>query len=127
MAVVVELEAPVVGLAWVGELVAAATPAAGSLSLIDPADGATVTTIEMPGWIDGEQQEGYLILLPSGELAASAPKPGEIWLVDPAGSSEPRLLRSDLPGVTDMAVQPDGILLVSLTWDHRLVRIDLKR
>lgn len=127
MTVVAELDGPVVGLAWVGDLLAAATPAAGSLSLVDPASGEVARTFDIPGWVNGEQQEGYLVLLPSGEIAASAPKPGEIWLVDPEGSVEPRLLRSDLLGVTDMTVRPDGILLVSLTWDHRLVRIDLKR
>jgi len=123
--VVVELPAPVVGLVWVGELVAAATPAAGSLALIDPVAGEIVRSLEVPGWSSGEQQEAYLVVLPSGEIAASAPHPGEIWVVDPNGVEAPRLLRKDIPGVTAMLIRPDGMLLASLTWDHRLIRIDL--
>jgi YYY domain-containing protein len=122
---VVRLPAPVVGLAWVGDLVAVATPAAGSLSLIDPDSGSIVRSLDVPGWSNLEQQEGYLAVLPSGELAASAPQPGEIWAVDPTGTNPPRLLRGELPGVTAMVVRPDGMLVASLTWDQRLIRIDL--
>lgn len=127
MEVVAELDAPVVGLVGVGDLLAVATPAAGSVVIVEPETGAAVRTLEMPGWALGEQQEGYLVLLPSGELAASAPSPGEIWVLDPNGSAEPRLLRGGLPGVTDLAIRSDGRLLASLTWDHRLIRIDLER
>jgi YYY domain-containing protein len=123
--VVVELTAPVVGLAWVGDLLAVATPAAGTLALVDPGSGSIARTLEVPGWSNLEQQEGYLVVLPSGELAASAPQPGEIWAVDPTGSNPPRLLRGRLPGVTAMVVRPDGMLVASLTWDHRLIRVDL--
>ena len=122
---VVELPAPVVGLIRVGDLVAVATPAAGTLALIDPVVGEIVRSLEVPGWSNGEQQEGYLVVLPSGELAASAPQPGEIWIVDPGGSEPARLLQDGLPGVTAMVVRPDGMLVASLTWDHRLIRIDL--
>jgi YYY domain-containing protein len=122
---VVELPAPVVGLVWVGDLVAAATPAAGSMALIDPIGGEIVRTLEVPGWSNGNQQEGYLVVLPSGKLAASAPHPGEIWIVDPNGVDAPELLRKEVPGVTAMVVRSDGMLLASLTWDHRLIRVDL--
>ena len=81
---------------------------------------------EVPGWSSGKQQEGYLALLPSGEIAASAPVPGELWIVDPTGDSPPRLLRSNLPGLTAIALLPDGDLLGSLTWAHKLVRIDIE-
>ena len=123
--VVVELTAPVVGLAWVGDLLAVASPAAGSVAMVDPVSGSIVRSLEVPGWSNLEQQEGYLVVLPSGEVAASAPQPGEIWVVDPTGSNPPRLLRGELPGVTAMVVRPDGMLVASLTWDHRLIRIDL--
>jgi hypothetical protein len=85
-----------------------------------------VRRLEVPGWNNGKQQEGYLALLPSGELAASAPFPGELWIVDPSGDSPPRLLRANLPGLTAITLLPDGNLLGSLTWDHQLVRIDLE-
>jgi YYY domain-containing protein len=127
MSVVSQLPAPVVGLEWVGELVAAATPADGAVTMVDPAAGANVARIEVPGWDVGNQQEGYLALLPSGELAASAPHPGEIWVVDPSGSMPARLFRDGLPGVTAIAVRSDGLLLASLTWEHRMVRLDLER
>jgi len=125
--VVVELPAPIVGLALVGGLVAAATPANGTIALVDLATGTVVRNLEVPGWSSGRQQEGYLALLPSGELAASAPYPGELWAVDPTGQSPPRLVRAGLPGLTAIALQPDGRLLGSLTWEHRLVRIELER
>jgi hypothetical protein len=124
--IVANLQAPVVGLASVGGLVAAATPADRAVILLDPANGGVVRRIEVPGWSSGEQQEGYLALLPSGELAASAPEPGEIWTIDPSGATPPRLLRGGLPGVTGLALRPDGTLLASLTWEHRLVRVPLE-
>jgi hypothetical protein len=123
--VVAELPAPVVGLAPVGGLLAVASPAAGSVFIVDPTTGSTVRSIDVPGWSSGEQQEGYLVTLPSGQIAASAPKPGEIWALDPSAAAAPRLLRDGVQGVTDMAVRSDGRLLASLTWDHRLIRIDL--
>jgi sugar lactone lactonase YvrE len=123
---VANLQAPVVGLASVGGLVAAATPADNAVVLLDPADGRVVRRIEIPGWSSGEQQEGYLAVLPSGELAASAPQPGEIWAIDPSGGAAPRLLRGGLPGVTGLAMRPDSTLLASLTWEHRLVRVPLE-
>ena len=124
--VVVELPAPVVGLAPAGGLVAAATPADGTIELVDVTTGTVVRSLEVPGWKSGRQQEGYLALLPSGELAASAPYLGELWAVDPAGHDPPRLVRTGLPGLTAIALQPDGQLLGSLTWEHRLVRIELE-
>ncbi len=123
---VAELPAPVVGLAWTGDLVAVAAPADGVILLVDPDSGETVRRLEVPGWSSAKQQEGYLALLPSGELAASAPFPGELWIVDPNGTSPPRLLRSNLPGITAIALLPDGNLLGSLTWAHRLVKINLE-
>ena len=94
--------------------------------MVDVATGTIVRTLEVPGWSSGRQQEGYLALLPSGELAASAPYPGELWAVDPAGQTPPRLVRSGLPGLTAIALQPDGQLLGSLSWEHRLVRISIE-
>ncbi len=117
---------PVVGLAWAGGLLAAAVPTEGVITLVDPTDGTVVRNLEVPGWSDGDQQEGYLALLPSGELAASAPNPGEIWLIDPTGEKPPRLLQGGLEGVTDLALLPDGQLLASLTWQDRLVKITIR-
>jgi len=122
-AAVIELPAPVVGLAVAGGLVAAATPANGTVALVDLAKGTIVRTLDVPGWSSHRQQEGYLALLPSGQLAASAPYPGELWALDPAGQRPPRLIRPGLPGLTAIALQPDGTLLGSLTWERRLVRI----
>jgi hypothetical protein len=124
--VVLDLPAPVVGLAWAGGLVAAATPADGTIALVDVERREVVRRVEIPGWDGGDQQEGHLALLPSGELAASAPGPGEIWIADPSGREAPRRLRSGLPGVTAIAVRRDGTLMASLTWEHRLVRVPLE-
>jgi hypothetical protein len=115
----------VIGLAWAGRLVATAVPSDGAIFLVDPDSGETVRRLEVPGWSSGKQQEGYLALLPSGKLAASAPSPGELWVVDPTGDSPPRLLRGGLPGLTAITLMPDGDLLGSLTWAHKLVRIDI--
>ena len=105
---------------------AAAVPSDGAIFLVDADSGETVRRLQIPGWSSGKQQEGYLALLPSGDLAASAPDPGEVWIVDPSGDSPPRLLSSDLPGLTAITLLPDGNLLGSLTWAHKLVRIDLE-
>ncbi len=86
-----------------------------------------IRNLEVPGWSSGQQQEGYLALLPSGELAASAPEPGEIWLVDPTGVEPARLLQGGLEGVTALALLPDGQLLASLTWQDRLVLVPIER
>jgi sugar lactone lactonase YvrE len=51
--------------------------------------------------------------------------PGEIWLVDPTGEAPVRLLRDGLPGVTGLALRPDGSLLASQTWSNRLVTIPI--
>jgi hypothetical protein len=82
-----------------------------------------VRRLEVPGWSSREQQEGYLAALPSGGLVASAPAPGELWQLDPTGAEPPRLLRGGLPGVTGIARLPSGELLVSLTWENRLVKV----
>jgi YYY domain-containing protein len=121
------LPGPVVGLAWAGGLIAVAVPSEGVVALVDPTGGTVVRNLEVPGWSAGDQQEGYLAMLPSGELAASAPTPGEIWLVDPAGVEPPRLLRDGLEGVTALALLPDGQLLASLTWQNRLAKIGIER
>ncbi len=124
--VAVALPKPVVGLASAAGLLAAAVPSDGIIALVDLAEGEVVRRIEVPGWSSLEQQEGYLALLPSGDLVASAPKPGELWRVDPTGSKPPHLLRNDLPGVTGLTLLPDGQLLAALTWEHRLVKVDLE-
>jgi YYY domain-containing protein len=117
------LSGPVVGLAWAGGLMAVAVPSEGVIALVNPTDGSVVRTLDVPGWSGGDQQEGYLAMLPSGLLAASAPTPGEIWLIDPAGVESPQLLRGGLEGVTALALLPDGRLLASQTWNNRLVKI----
>jgi hypothetical protein len=45
--------------------------------------------------------------------------------VDPAGTDAARLERDGLPGITGIALLPDGQLLASLTWEDRLVRIPI--
>jgi YYY domain-containing protein len=123
---VVRFDAPPVGLAQVdtGEI-AVALPAAGALVLVDLAQRLETDRIELPGWDGGHQQEGYLVALPDGDLLASAPHPGELWRVDPLGRAEPMRLRADLPGLTGLALTTDGTLIGALTWQHRLVRIQL--
>ena len=64
-------------------------------------------------------------MLPSGMLVASSPHFGELWLVDPTGEEPQRLLLDGLPGITAIALTPDGKLLASLTWEHRLVKLNL--
>ena len=120
------LSGSVVGLAWAGGLMAAAIPSEGVIALVNPTDGSVVRSLDVPGWAGGDQQEGYLAMLPSGLLAASAPTPGEIWLIDPAGVEPPRLLKGGLEGVTALALLPDGQLLVSQTWKNRLVKIPIE-
>jgi sugar lactone lactonase YvrE len=119
-------QGPVVGLAAVGELVAVALPTEAQVALVDPGRGVEVRRLQMPGWQGGEQQEGYLVVLPSGELLASAPKPGELWRLDPSGAREPLRLPAPLPGVTGLAVLPDGDLLAAQTTEHRLIRVALR-
>jgi sugar lactone lactonase YvrE len=95
----------------------------GAVELVDPSSGEVVRRLEVPGWSGGDQQEAYLAALPSGQIAATAPATGEIWLVDPTGQEPARLLRDGLPGVTAIALMPDGGLLVSQTWENHLTRI----
>ena len=118
-------EAPVVGLEWVGGLLAAAVPVTGEVVLLDPQGWSLVRILPVPGWIDGGQQEGYLLTLPSGELMASAPDRRELWLLDPTGTRPARRIRDDLPGVTGLALLPDGSVVVSQTSEDRLVRLRL--
>ena len=120
---VLRLDGPVVGLAMVDGLVAAAVPAAGEVVLLDAKAGAEVRRLAVPGWTNRQQQEGYLAVLPSGELVASAPDSGELWRLDPSGETAPIRLPVTLPGVTGIAVLPDGSLLASQTYEHRLVRV----
>jgi YYY domain-containing protein len=120
------LPAPPVGLEWAAGLIAVAVPADGAVFLINPRDGAIVRRIELPCWASREQQEGYLALLPSGNLVASSPADGELWLLDPSGEKQPRLIEKGLPGITAIALTPVGDLLASLTWEHRLVRVPLE-
>jgi len=117
--------APVVGLAWVGGMLAAATPAAGEVVLIDPAAWTEVRRLEVPGWSEGQQQEGYLVVGADGRLLASAPRPGEVWAIDPAGRLAPRRVRTGLPGVTAMAVLPGGEIVAAETAESRLVHFRL--
>ena len=123
---VLRFPAPVVGLAAVGDLVAAALPVESAVALVDPARGVEVRRLAVPGWQGGDQQEGYVVLLPSGELLASAPTPGELWRLDPSGAREPLRVAATLPGVTGLAVLPDGDLLASQPIEHRLVRVALR-
>jgi len=117
------LPGPVVGLAWTGDRLAAAVPVAAEVVLLDPESGKVVRRLSVPGWSGGKQQEGYLLTLPSGELLATAPDPGELWLLDPSGSKPSRKVREGLRGLTSIARWPDGALIGSLTWESRLVRI----
>jgi sugar lactone lactonase YvrE len=119
---VIPLDGPVVGLARAGDRLAAAVPVAGEVVLLDPDDGARTGGLEVPGWADGLQQEGYVVELSDGTLLASAPHPGELWRIDPDGTP-PRRVRDGLTGLTALAVGPDGVVLGSLTWEHRLVRL----
>jgi sugar lactone lactonase YvrE len=103
-----------------------ALPTEGQVALVDPGRGVEVRRLPVPGWRGGDQQEGYLVALPSGELLASAPTPGELWRLDPSGAREPQRLPATLPGVTGLAVLPDGDLLAAQTTEHRLVRVALQ-
>jgi hypothetical protein len=115
----------VVGLELVDDRVAAAVPAAGVVMMLSSADWSETGRLIVPGWEGGEQQEGYLALLPSGELLASAPGPGELWRLDPEGIEPARRL-IDLPGVCGIAVLPDGDVLASQITEHRLVRVPIE-
>jgi sugar lactone lactonase YvrE len=123
---IARLPGPPVGLEWAAGLIAAAVPADGSLLLIDGTNGQIVRRIELRCWNTRDQQEGYLTTLPSGELVASSPHYGELWIVDPIGEEPQRLLEDSLDGVTAIALTPDGDLLASLTWQHRLVRVPIE-
>jgi sugar lactone lactonase YvrE len=123
---VATLQQPPVGLEWAAGLIAAAVPADGAVLLIDAAKGTVVRRIELPCWGSREQQEGYLALLPSGNLVASSPAAGELWIVDPTGERQPRLVQDGLAGITAIALTPVGDLLASLTWEHRLVRVPVE-
>jgi YYY domain-containing protein len=120
------LPGPPVGLEWAAGLIAVAVPADGAVLLIDATDGVVVRRIELPCWGSRDQQEGYLTLLPSGNLVASSPAIGELWIVDPTGERQPRLVEDGLPGITAIALTPAGDLLASLTWEHRLVRVPIE-
>jgi YYY domain-containing protein len=120
---VARLPGPPVGLAWAGGLIAVAVPEDGALLLVDGSSGEIVRRIELRCWNTGDQQEGYLALLPSGYLAVSSPHYGELWIVDPTEDDGQRLLHDGLDGVTSIALTPDGDLLASLTWEHRLVKV----
>ncbi|NOZ95444.1 MAG: hypothetical protein GXP47_12015, partial [Acidobacteria bacterium] len=122
----VALDGPVVGLAILGDTLAAAVPQKGIVALVDLTSGATVRTLQMPGWSDGSQQEGYLLELGPHRLLASAPGPGELWLLDPAGKHDAVRLATKLPSITAMALLPDGRLLASETFENRLVRIPIE-
>jgi YYY domain-containing protein len=123
---ILRFDAPPVGLAPLdtGE-VAVALPAAGAVAIVDPGSGIETDRIDLPGWDGNHQQEGYLLALPDGHLLASAPRPGELWRVDPSAQRPPERLRADLPGLTGLTLAADGTVLGSLTWQHRLVRISL--
>ncbi len=124
--VIATLPGPPVGLAWAGGLIAVAVPADGALLLVDGSSGEIVRRIEVRCWNTHDQQEGYLALLPSGELVASSPHYGELWIIDPTEEEPQRLLQDGLPGVTAIALTPYDELIASLTWEHRLVRIPIE-
>ena len=69
---------------------------------------------------------GACALLPSGNLVASSPAAGELWIIDPTGERQPRLVQDGLAGITAIALTPVGDLLASLTWEHRLVRVPVE-
>ncbi len=123
---VIRFPGPVVGLAAVQGLVAVALPTEGQVALVDVTRGVEVRRLAVPGWQAGDQQEGYLAVLPSGDLLASAPTPGELWRLDPSGAREPVRLPATLPGVTGLLVLPDGDLLAAQTTEHRLVRVAIR-
>ena len=123
---VIRFQGPVVGLASVQGLVAVALPTEGQVALIDVARGSEVRRLQVPGWRTGDQQEGYLAVLPSGDLLASAPTPGELWRLDPSGAREPLRLPATLTGVTGLAVLPDGDVLAAQSTEHRLVRVAIR-
>jgi sugar lactone lactonase YvrE len=123
---IAELPGPPVGLEWAAGLIAVAVPADGATLLIDATDGSIVRRIELPCWGSRDQQEGYLALLPSGNLVASSPASGELWIVDPTGERQPRLVHDGLAGITAISLTPVGDLLASLTWEHRLVRVPIE-
>jgi YYY domain-containing protein len=120
------LPGPPVGLAWAAGLIAVAVPAEGALLLVDGSTGDVARRIELRCWNTHDQQEGYLALLPSGNLVASSPHYGELWIVDPTEEEPQRLLQDGLPGVTAIALTPFGDLIASLTWEHRLVRVPIE-
>jgi len=124
---IAKLPGPPVGLAWAAGLIAVAVPADGALLLVDGSNGDVVRRIELRCWNTLDQQEGYLALLPSGDLVASSPHYGELWIVDPTEEEPQRLLQDGLPGVTAVALTPDGDLIASLTWEHRLVRVPIEQ
>ncbi len=123
---IARLPGPPVGLAWAAGLIAVAVPADGAVLLVDGSDGEVVRRIELRCWDIRDQQEGYLALLPSGELVASSPHYGELWIFDPTEEDSQRLLHDGLPGITAIALMPDGELLASLTWHHRLVKVPVE-
>jgi YYY domain-containing protein len=120
-----EFTAKPVGLARTGDLLAVALPAAGHIALLDPASGATRTTLEVPSWHGGREVEAYLAALPDGRLLASSPEAGKLWLVDPKGQPAPLEFRHGLHGASGVGVLPDGTVVVALTWEHRLARFPL--
>jgi sugar lactone lactonase YvrE len=122
---VYRFDAPVVGLSWIDGAVAAAVPAEGKVVILEPSDWSQLLELEVPGWSSGQQQEGYLAQTDAGGLLATAPDPGELWLLDPTGVTRPRLVGEDLTGATGITVLPDGKVLLSLTWESRLTRVDI--
>lgn len=121
--IVVRFEHAVVGLAWVDGLLAVAVPDGGIVALVEPASGSVRRTLEVPGWHDGGQQEGYLARLGGGELVATAPRSGGLWLLDTVGDRPPRQIAAATKGLTGIAVLPGGRLLAAQTWEHQLVRL----
>ncbi len=120
---IVHLDAPAVGLAWLGDRLAAAVPVEGVVALIDPVRHEVERTLPVPGWQGGDQQEGYLVRLPMGDLLASAPRSGELWRLDPSGRRGPVRVATGLDGVTGLTVVAEGRVLVALTWQHRIQRV----
>jgi hypothetical protein len=110
------------GMAWTRGHLAVAVPDREAVLVLD-SNGSEIATATLAAWSEPDAQEAYLAARGDGSLLASAPGPGELWLVDPWSDDPPRRLVSGLEGLTGVAVLADGSAIGALTWEHRLVRL----